>query len=364
LPSVKRLLGRVPAGLPPQLITAFSALGFRLNRKLRQAADQGQICDVLVEESSAFCRQVVRHGLGAANAVYSFNGAGLELLQYAKSNGLFAVMEQTIAPMRVEVALMQTERQRHPCWEEGLVPGKSVAAFINREEAEWRYADLILCGSDFVRDGVRQCGGPVDKCVVVPYGLDGTRFRRTNSAAVRQPGSPLKVLTVGAAGLRKGTPYVLEAARQLKGKAIFRWVGECSTATETVRDASVDFVGVIPRSEVNEQFKWADVFLLPSICEGSAMVTYEALAAGLPIICTPSSGSVVKDRKQGLLVPSGSSEAIVRALTELISSSDLHAELARNAEQLGSELTLATYEGRLIRELCGAYARQGAPEWS
>ena len=49
----------------------------------------------------------------------------------------------------------------------------------------------------------------------------------------------------------------------------------------------------------------ADVFVFPSLFEGSAVVTYEALAAGLPSVVTPSAGSVVRDGVEGFIVPRG-----------------------------------------------------------
>ena len=49
----------------------------------------------------------------------------------------------------------------------------------------------------------------------------------------------------------------------------------------------------------------ADVFAFPSLFEGSAVVTYEALACGLPSVVTPESGSVARDGVDGFVVPSG-----------------------------------------------------------
>ena len=46
----------------------------------------------------------------------------------------------------------------------------------------------------------------------------------------------------------------------------------------------------------------ADVFVFPSLFEGSAVVTYEALACGLPSVVTPAAGSVVRDGVEGFLV--------------------------------------------------------------
>src|SRR5262249_26998163 len=158
--------------------------------------------------------------------------------------------------------------------------------------AEWQLADIIVCGSSFVRDGIADCGGPAERCVVVPYGVDH-RFRlppRTDHDA------PLRVLVVGAVGLRKGSPYVLAAARALRGRAAFRLVGaiEASPRASVLLSEVVELTGSVPRSAMLQHFAWADVLLLPSVCEGSATAIYEALAASLPVICTANSGSVVR----------------------------------------------------------------------
>ena len=42
----------------------------------------------------------------------------------------------------------------------------------NARRLNGKLADLIICGSEFVCEGIRGCHGPVEKCVVVPYGVD------------------------------------------------------------------------------------------------------------------------------------------------------------------------------------------------
>jgi glycosyltransferase involved in cell wall biosynthesis len=213
-----------------------------------------------------------------------------------------------------------------------------------------------------VRDAVIATGGDSARTVVVPYGVD-QRF----ALPPRTPhGGPLRVLTVGGIGLRKGSPYVLEAARQLKGRMTFRMVGPCALAP-AARQAlarEVELVGAVPRAEIQRHYAWADVFLLPSICEGSATATYEALAAGLPVVTTPNAGSVVRDGRDGHVVPIRDVDAIVAALLGLAGNPRLRQEMAHEASLRAAEHDLAHYGQRLRSALAQARALHNAPSIS
>ena len=208
--------------------------------------------------------------------------------------------------------LLAEESEAFPGWAPPLVADRYADEYAARERAEWDNADVVLCASEFVRRGVADSGGPRRRCIVVPYGVDA-RF----SLPVRTPHpGPLRILTIGEVGLRKGSPYVLKAAQRLKGRAVFRMVGIWGVlrGVREAMQADVELTGPIPRSEILAHFAWADVFLLPSICEGSAVAIYEALAARLPVVCTPNTGSVVRDGVDGFVVPARNAEAIAERL--------------------------------------------------
>jgi hypothetical protein len=374
--SIRRMLGRVPEGIPSSQIVAFNGLGREYAARRRQAVTPTAQTSAHLWASREFCRLSVQRGFGSATGIYCFNSAGLELLQLARRSGRKGISEQTIAPKRIETELLMEQRDLFGDWE--TAEGRDLAAgdFIEREEAEWEVAHLILCGSEFVREGILRCGGPVEKCVVVPYGVDSligiqgkdgssTEIVQASvrnpdasgvarsSRAVRDKNQPLRVLIVGAIGLRKGSPYVLKAAKLLKGKAVFRMVGGIGVtrqAESKLRD-HVELTGAIPRSEVPKHFAWADVLLLPSLCEGSATVTYEALAHGLPVICTPNAGSVVTSGVDGFIVASGSTSEIVRYLHMIADDPELLKELGANALLTARDNTLTSYGRRLLSVL-------------
>lgn len=350
--GLQRLLGRAPQGIPPERIIAFNQLGWAYAQRLRRAHSTADLTAAFLWSGQAFCQLVLDQGL-PDSGIYTFNSAGLEILETARQQGRPTVMEQTIAPRALEQRLLLEEQQAFPDWQAPLGADSSLPDYIQREQREWQTADLIVCGSTFVRDGIAAWGGPVDRCRVIPYGVD-----RPVAPIHRPPhGGPLRVLTVGSVGLRKGSPYLLAAARQLRGKAQFRLVGPVQgiTATAQAELADVlDLVGPVPRHQIAPHYAWADVFLLPSLCEGSATVTYEALATGLPVICTANAGSVVRHGQEGFLVPIRQVGAIVAALETLATDPDLLLHLGQGARQRATEFTLATYGQRLVRLLTDA----------
>jgi hypothetical protein len=345
--GIQRLLGRIPQGIPPAQITAFNHLGWSYAKKLRQAHTTAETTAAFLWSGKTFCKLVLEQGLTPNTGIYTFNSAGLEILQAARQQNLPTVMEQTIAPRALERQLLDTEQQAHPNWHPLFGNDPSLTEYIDREQQEWQTAGLILCGSEFVRDGIAACGGPVDRCRVIPYGVD-----LPIAPIDRLPhNGPLRILTVGSIGLRKGSPYVLAAARQLRGKATFRLVGSVHDLTTDIQSQLADnleLIGSVPRSQIREHYAWADVFLLPSICEGSATVTYEALATGLPVICTTNTGSVIRDGQEGFIIPMRDATAIATKIEILAQDPDRLAQMSINARQRAQEFTLEAYGQRLI----------------
>jgi glycosyltransferase involved in cell wall biosynthesis len=119
---------------------------------------------------------------------------------------------------------------------------------------------------------------------------------------------------------------------------------------------SIELTGPVPRAEMAAQLAWADVFLLPSMCEGSAIAVYEALAARLPVVCTPNTGSVVRDGVEGFIVATRDVDAIVERLELLAADEELRIEMSDRAAERASQFTLGGYARRLFAALPGTAA--------
>lgn len=352
--AVRRLTGRIPA-LPESRLTCFSHLGVSFALRRARAKNPTELTDAHLWAGRQLSRHVVRdiarRGHGGASAVYGFSGECLELLAEAKSRGLRTVVEQIVAPKSILDRLVLEEEELFPGWSPVSARDGLSEAYAARERAEWATADLVICGSEFVRQGVIACGGDPARSVVVPYGVE---LRAGAAARLRRDG-PLKVLTIGGVGLRKGSHYVLEAARRLKGVAEFRLVGGLDVSSEAAARlaGATQVFGSIPRAEIASHYAWADVFLLPSICEGSATVVYEALVAGLPVVTTPNAGSVVRHEIDGYVTPIRDVDAIETALLSLAKDQERYLSMAQNARNRGREFGLRDYGLRLSKALDG-----------
>jgi glycosyltransferase involved in cell wall biosynthesis len=169
----------------------------------------------------------------------------------------------------------------------------------------------------------------------------------------RETPGPLRVLSVGAVGLRKGSPAVLETAKLLKGLCEFRMAGPLTASSKALSELSnyVELLGSIPRNELPSQYAWADVFFLPSLCEGSATAIYEALASGLPVLTTPGSGSVVRHGKEGFVFDPHDVPGMANALVHLSENRNELFEMGQEALKRAKDHTCEAYGKGLLDSL-------------
>jgi glycosyltransferase involved in cell wall biosynthesis len=325
LPNVlKKGLDRYDPTLDKAKIIHFPWFGYQFFKACRKAL-LGQTSGIFTWAGKEFCQRIIQDGLGQANVVYGFNWESLELFEYAKTRGIHCILDQTIAARSLVHQLLLAEEQHWSGWSlSSFTVNNADLELLEREQREQDLADHIICGSKFVKDSLIARGIKAEKISVVSLGrLKTGQMSKVNSnrKTLRKQRDTLRILFAGTVSLRKGIPYLLEALRQLKGQIPFtcKVAGSIEIKHERITEYSdvCNFLGRVPRSEMAELYDWADVFVLPSICEGSAMVTYEALAHGLPIITTYNSGSLVRDGIDGYIVPIRDSEAIANKLFTL-----------------------------------------------
>ncbi len=263
-----------------------------------------------------------------------------------QSYGGLAILNQVIGHISSGLDLFAEEARLAPEFAETLpLPPARVTAQCTTEAVE---ADRIIVPSEYVRDTMVANGADPARIFVLPYGVDTDRFRPPERP--RDPDGKFRVLFVGALTQRKGIKYLLEAARRadIPGLELV-CVGKLAGDPAAFAPYADVFRHVrhVPFHEVHRLFQTADVFAYPSLHEGSAFASYEALASGLPVVCTPNTGSVVRDGTEGFVVPVRDVDALVDRLRLLARDGDLRARMAVAARARAEDFTWAHYGARL-----------------
>jgi glycosyltransferase involved in cell wall biosynthesis len=283
-------------------------------------------------------------GFARANALYTvLINSDLDLLREARGRGIRTVHEAMIGP---DVGCwVQEEQALFPGIEETLPP-KRVRAGNERDARKYELSDLILVPSEFVRRAVLELGGDPERIATVPYGLDERWFDHVNEPV------PGRALFVGSVGLRKGNHYLAAASRILERRRVsceVRVVGPYrSDAVSHQALKGPTYVGQVPRSRVMAEFRRADVFVLPTLCDSFALVHLEAMACGVPVITTPNCGSIVRDGVDGFIVPIRDPEAIADKIELLLADRALRERMGRSARARAGEFTWERYGERLL----------------
>jgi glycosyltransferase involved in cell wall biosynthesis len=167
----------------------------------------------------------------------------------------------------------------------------------------------------------------------------------------------LRLLFVGQIGQRKGISYLLEAARRTAAQGdSLTLVGQIQGSGRALVPYRDGFRHVphVPRVELREIYRQADVFVFPTLVEGMGIVVLEAMASGLPVITTPNGpGDIVRDGVDGFLVPPRDVDAIVERLERLRADPQLRQEMARNARIRAQEFTWDAYRKKTVVALRG-----------
>jgi glycosyltransferase involved in cell wall biosynthesis len=265
-------------------------------------------------------------------------------LAAVKRVGGIAVLNHVNADFRTENEVFAVEGARRELWSQ---------PFITRTQDELELADRILVPSEFVHDDLVARGVTSSKIDVVPYGVDINQFAPGNG---RQMTDHLSVLYVGQVGYRKGLHHLSEALKLPAARSSRLTV--VGPITKGGRDLLASAEGAVYLGRVDQErlaavYAAADVFVLPSLAEGMALVVLEAMSAGLPVIVTPETGygGIIRDGVEGFIVPPRDAKAIADRLGRFAASPELRATMGAAARARAVQYTWDSFERNVVSAL-------------
>ena len=166
--------------------------------------------------------------------------------------------------------------------------------------------------------------------------------------AARRTDGPPRLLFVGNLSERKGVPELLQALALpplsvLQAQLTLVGGGDLPHWRALARDLGLGqrarFEGWADQPRVGQLLSQSDALVLPSHDEGLPLAILEALAHGVPVVCTPVGEipNVLTDGRDACFVPAGEPPALAQALARLLGDARLRESLSRNGQALWQE---------------------------
>ena len=292
-------------------------------------------------QEDLFSKSLINWGVCEASIVYAMYQEGLPFLHYAKSKGLKIVVDVNSVPNLFHIE--HEEQKKFSDWE--ALSQIDLEKIDERTSETVQLADALFCPSEKVKKELCQIStNAINKVYLVNYGC-------SIKNSVRNFPITGRVLFVGLACLRKGIHYFSKAANLLltqfpKINWDFRVAGKASDQVRYHPEAvRLRFLGHLSTKQECEELSRADVFVLPTLAEGSSGAIFEALSSGIPVVTTPSAGSVIEDGREGYLVSEREVESLSKKIYDIVHDRELRNTLSLGALKCAEKYNQTTWEG-------------------
>jgi len=199
---------------------------------------------------------------------------------------------------------------------------------LKRDLEGYKLADYISIASDFQKISFIENGVDSTKLLINPYGVSLSQFSPTQKPS----NESYDVIMVGGWSYRKGADIVIETVRKLNIRLIH--VGSI-VDIGFPDDINFTHVDSVEQAQLIDYYKKAKVFILPSREDGFGMVLSQAIACGLPIVCSKNTGGrdlrdFLNDKKWIIEMPEYTVESLVNCIYEALQLAELQIDSIRN----------------------------------
>ena len=337
---------------PPHAVAArtvtFDGFGLGIRQRMRGASPVEQLRQ-WNEIFEIFGQKMISKGFGEADLFYSLMHEAGPALAEARKRGMKTAADVYISPSWDR--FLSEEYHRFPDWGEEPARfsdalGKGCRPYANMIDN----TDVLVCPSPFVRhDLIENFGVDSQRTVIVPYAV------ASHWLELETRPEPGRILFLGTAELRKGIHHFALAAQKLRAEGDSYEFVVAGGVTTSIREKGeamgLTFLGRVPRSKMPAELARADVVVLPSIAEGSAGATYEAMGAGIPLVATAATGAVARDGVEGIIMDFPDATRIAEALGTIVADRTLRDRMSTAARERARELTWEKFGERLRTSL-------------
>jgi glycosyltransferase involved in cell wall biosynthesis len=229
-----------------------------------------------------------------------WSGFSCKTFQKSKNYNLIKILERGSSHIKFQSDILLEEHKKFN------IKYKINDNEINQEIKEYNLADYISIPSTFVKKTFLLKGFDEKKLILTPYGVDLNNFYPK-----AKKDNIFRFIYVGNLSLRKGLWYTLKAFSELNlPNSELILVGSVDAnflplLKEFTSNKKIKLFNHVSQNKLVEFYNISDVFVISSIEDGFAMVIPQALACGIPVICSENSGGseLIKNGINGYVVP-------------------------------------------------------------
>lgn len=231
---------------------------------------------------------------------------------------------------------------------------------IKRAEKEWKYGQIFLVPSHFVKKSLEFSRIREEQIRICPYGVDTVQFgAKKYYRFTEKYQRPIHFVYVGGVKELKGISYLLQTIERFSAsEADLTVVGNVNLNAPEIQPylKRAKFTGSVLHWEISEILMKADVFVFPSLGEGLSLAALEAASCGLPLIVSANSGinDAITDGQEGFVIPIQSVDILVEKMKWFIEYPQEIERMGRAARKMTFNYTWKAYEqriGRIFEEL-------------
>ena len=311
--------------------------------------------DKVYRSLDQFAAQHIFKNTFPAEAIYAYEDGALHSFRAAQEKGLRRIYDLPIAYWKQRENLYAETIARYPAWACTLDGIKDSPEKLANKDEELSLANLVVVPSNFVKESLPPTLRKDQKVIVAPFGTSLLSDNPT-TRPTKDQSRPLRILFAGTLTQRKGLADLFTAMKNFSATQCELVVaGSLVAPLSFYRNElpTFTYAGNLAHAELLRLMAQCDLFCLPSIAEGRALVIQEAMGAGLPVIITHQTGctDLITEGENGFVLPLHSPAQIAQKIEWCLTHRKELATMGESARQSALRLTWENYTQILLQTL-------------
>ena len=288
--------------------------------------------------------------LNNLNILVGWSSFSLESFKKVQNSTCIKILERGSTHIEFQHDILKEEYKLH-----GIKPKLPSKEIILKEIKEYTMADYICVPSEFVKRTFINKGFNEEKIIKIPYGVDLKNFYKFKDKINKKM---FRIICVGTVSIRKGALYLLKAFEELNlYNSELLMIGNIDDdiyplIKKYYKNKNINFIKPIKQNKLINFYNSSDLFITCSIEEGLSMVQAQAMACGLPVVCTTNTGGdeIIDQNKSGYILPIRNIDILKEKINYFYNNPEIRIAMGKNAlEKANNFLSWENYGKKMIK---------------